>query len=165
MKKFLIVSFLFTLLVGSNTFAQAPNDYAKINKDLAVFADVTGLKLKKKVNKKTINSIANPVIKEVASAILQKKYHPKYKYATYHAILNPRTLGHDLSIGDGYSKYENVTGVYLEKGAHIILVDGIAEGREVKLFVPNWLRKAPNPEKPTEDLNGWGLHKKEFVIT
>ncbi|WP_160069926.1 M60 family metallopeptidase [Sphingobacterium bovisgrunnientis] len=162
MKKYLILSFVIAFL--GNACAQTKSDITKVNADLAVFEDGLGLKLKKNANKKAIESISNPGIKEVATAILSKKYKPTYKYASYPAILNPRTLGRDLSIGDGYSKYENVTGVYLEKGEHVVLVDGIAEGREVKLFIPNWLRKAPNPEKPTEDPNGWGLHKQEFTL-
>ncbi len=164
MKKCFIVPFLITFLFQTNTFAQTAEDYARVNKDLVVFDDAVGLKLKKEVNKKALNAISTSAIKEVATAILDKKYQPTYKYATYKAILNPRTLGRDLSIGDGYSKYENVTGVYLDKGEHILLVDGIAEGKEVKLYVPNWLRKAPNPENPTEDPNGWGLHKQEFTL-
>jgi len=162
MKKYLILSFVIAFM--GSACAQTKSDITKVNADLAVFEDGLGLKLKKKVNKTSINAIANPAIKEVATAILAKKYKPTYKYASYPAILNPRTLGRDLSIGDGYSKYENVTGVYLEKGEHVVLVDGIADGKDVKLFIPNWLRKAPNPEKPTEDPSGWGLHKQEFTL-
>jgi hypothetical protein len=164
MKKFLILSFVITFLGNSTACAQTESDLAKVKADLAVFDDALGLTLKKKVNKKSINAIANPKIKEVATAILANKYKPAYTYSTYKAILNPRTLGRDLSIGDGYSKYENVTGVYLEQGEHVVLVEGVAEGKDVKLFIPNWLRKAPNPEKPTEDPNGWGLHKQEFTL-
>lgn len=164
MKKFLFVPFIVACLLQPKVQAQSASDYARINNDLVLFEDGLSLKLKKKINKKAIASISHPGIKEVATAILTKKYNPSYKFATYHAILNPKTLGRTLSIGDGYSKYENVTGVYLEKGEHVVLVDGIEEGREVKLYVPNWLRKAPNPEKPTEDPNGWGLHKKEFTL-
>lgn len=162
MKKYIILTISTVILAFSSACAQA--DLSKFNSDLAVFDDALGLTLKKNVKKKTVNAIVNPAIKEVATAILAKNYKPQYKYASYQAILNPRTLGRDLSIGDGYSKYENITGVYLEQGEHVILVDGIDEGKEVKLFVPNWLRKAPNPEKPTEDPNGWGLHKQEFTL-
>lgn len=164
MKKYLILTVLVVFISQSKISAQTEMDYDKVNKDLAVFEDGLALKLRKKANKKSISAISNPAIKEVALAILAKNYKPSYKFAAYNAILNPRTLGRELSIGDGYSKYENVTGVYLEKGEHVVLVDGIQEGKEVKLFIPNWLRKAPNPEKPTEDPNGWGLHKKEFTL-
>ncbi|MCA5003688.1 M60 family metallopeptidase [Sphingobacterium bovistauri] len=164
MKKLLILSFVIAFLGTSSICAQTQADLAKFKTDLAVFDDVLGLRLKKNVNKKSINEIVNPAIKEVATAILAKKYKPTYTYAKYNAILNPRTLGRDLSIGDGYSKYENVTGVYLEQGSHVVLVEGIAEGKEVKLYIPNWLRKAPDPSKPTEDPNGWGLHKQEFSL-
>lgn len=162
MKKLLLIPLLLSFYFSA--CGQSEADYTKVNKDLEVFEGTLGLKLKKKIKKKSLNTIQNPAIREVATAILDNNYSPKYKVATYQALLNPRTLGRDLSIGDGYSKYENVTGVYLEQGQHVVLVEGIEEGKDVQLFVPNWLRKAPNPQEPTKDPNGWGLHKQEFKL-
>ncbi|WP_231577404.1 hypothetical protein [Sphingobacterium sp. IITKGP-BTPF85] len=54
-------------------------------------------------------------------------------------------------IGDGYSKYENITGIYLPIGRHIISVDHIAADNEVKLIIPNWNRRAPEGMDPTKD--------------
>ena len=164
MKKYLMLPVLLACLLPTTSHAQTEADYIRINKDLTIFEDPLATRLNKKVKKKTLNTITNPAIKEVANAIFRKTYTPNYKYATYNAIMNPRILGRELSIGDGYSKYENVTGVYLEQGEHVILVEGIAEGKEVSLYIPNWLRKAPNPKKPTEDPNGWGLLKQEFKL-
>ncbi|MCH5598594.1 M60 family metallopeptidase [Niabella ginsengisoli] len=67
-------------------------------------------------------------------------------------------------IGDGYSKYEGITGIYLPVGKHIVLVDGINDANEIGLLVPNWNRRAPEGIKPTEDPAGWGIHKQRFVL-
>lgn len=145
-------------------FSQSAEDFKNAYQSLSVFDDAMATKLKKGTNKSAIAKVSDPAIKKTADAMLMGKYDKNYRLNTYKAYLSPSKLGSDLSIGDGYSKYENVTGVYLPIGKHIVIVDGIEDGKEVNLLVPNWLRKAPNPQKPTEDPNGWGLHKKKFPL-
>ncbi|MDF2516834.1 MAG: hypothetical protein K0R59_2130 [Sphingobacterium sp.] len=152
------------LLMSANLMAQSAQDVKQTYADLSVFEDALALKLKKGIKKKQIDQMADTALRSVALSIFADKYNKDYRYATYSALLNPSTLGHQLSIGDGYSKYENMTGVYLPKGKHIVIVDGIATGKEVNLVVPNWLRKAPNPQEPTKDPKGWGLEKQEFRL-
>lgn len=135
--------------------------------DLAFFADGLATKLKKGVKQKDIAKISDNQLRSVAEQLLSKSYNSDYRLATYHAVLSPRTLGKQLSIGDGYSKYENVTGVYLPMGKQIVLVEGIDQSNsiaEVKLLIPNWERRAPEGVKPTEDPNGWGIKKQEFAL-
>ncbi|WP_315817121.1 M60 family peptidase N-terminal accessory domain-containing protein [Paraflavitalea speifideaquila] len=67
-------------------------------------------------------------------------------------------------IGDGYSKYENMTGIYLPVGKHIVLVENITAEKEVKLLVPNWNRHAPDGIDPTKDPAGWGIVKQQFKL-
>lgn len=160
-RSFILSAFL---LVGPSLFAQTAQDYKNAYNDLSIFEDGMATKLKKGVSKKHANQITNPTIKKVVDDMLTKKYDSSYRLNTYEALLSPNKLGRDLSIGDGYSKYENITGIYLPLGQHIILVDGIQEGKDIKLIVPNWLRKAPNPNEPTKDPRGWGLHKQEFTL-
>ncbi|MGE8377503.1 MAG: M60 family peptidase N-terminal accessory domain-containing protein, partial [Sphingobacterium sp.] len=158
------ITFGVSLLLSANLMAQSAQDFKQTYADLSVFEDAFALKLKKGVKKKQVEQIGDTTLRRVALSMLNGKYSKDYRYATYSALLNPSTLGHQLSIGDGYSKYENMTGVYLPKGQHIVIVDGIANGKEVNLVVPNWLRKAPDPTKPTEDPKGWGLEKQEFRL-
>lgn len=158
------ITFGLGLLMSANLMAQSAQDFKQTYADLSVFEDAFALKLKKGIKKKQIDQIGDTTLRRVALAMLAGKYSKDYRYATYSALLNPSTLGHQLSIGDGYSKYENITGVYLPKGRHIVIVDGIANSKEVNLVVPNWLRKAPDPTKPTEDPKGWGLEKQEFRL-
>jgi len=153
-----------SFFISSCLFAQSANDLHKVYSDLNVFEDGMALKLKPGITKKEINKIQEESIRSLALELMAGKEPGKYKYADYHALLSPTTLGQSLSIGDGYSKYENVTGVYLPIGKHILIADGIEAGKDIKLVVPNWLRKAPNPDEPTKDPKGWGIEKKEFPL-
>lgn len=163
MKKTLL-TFSLALVLTGGLQAQTAEELHQVYSDLTVFQDGLALQLKKGVNKKQIDQIKNDDIRLLANELKAGKKINEYKYHTYEALLSPRTLGQQLSIGDGYSKYENVTGVYLPEGKHILIADGIVEGKDIKLIIPNWLRKAPNPEEPTKDPKGWGIEKKEFVL-
>lgn len=67
-------------------------------------------------------------------------------------------------IGDGCSNNEKMTGVYLPIGQHVILVDDVAESREVSLIIPNWDRRAPEGIEPTKVPAGWGIYKQIFRL-
>ena len=56
-----------------------------------------------------------------------------------------------------------MTGVYLEKGRHVVLV-GKTEGQKISLLLPNLMRKPAEGVQPTKDPNGWGLHKKQIPL-
>lgn len=164
MMKIKLIALALGLMLSANLKAQTAQDFKQTYADLSVFEDPLALTLKKGIKKKQLNQIADTTLRRVAQSIFDGNYSKDYKYATYYALLSPTTLGHQLSIGDGYSKYENMTGVYLPKGKHIVIVDGIPAGKEVNLVVPNWLRKAPNPQEPTKEPKGWGLEKQEFRL-
>lgn len=155
------------LLTGAMTttlHAQSAKDYADAYQDLQVFESPLALKLRKGIKKNDLNKIKNPQVKEVAIAILKNQYDQTYRFAEYKAILSPSTLGHSLMIGDGYSKYENMTGIYLPVGRHIISADHISADHDVKLIIPNWNRRAPEGMDPTKDPKGWGIVKQEFKL-
>ncbi|HMR20017.1 MAG TPA: hypothetical protein PKA53_12020, partial [Sphingobacterium sp.] len=162
MKK-VFLSLVVATFLSTGIHAQSAQDYKEAYADLVVFQDPLASTLKKGIKRKDINNISNPVIKDVALQLLDGQYGSTYRFNTYEALLSPSLLGEQLSIGDGYSKYENITGVYLPLGKHIILVDGIEENKTVKVVVPNWERRAPDPNEPTKDPKGWGIEKKEFV--
>ncbi|MCF3112209.1 M60 family metallopeptidase [Niabella sp. CC-SYL272] len=143
--------------------AQTP-DIAQIEKDLAVFKTPMALELKKRVKKKDIEKISDPQLKAVALSMADKKYQTDYRVADYRAWLKPTTLGRQLMIGDGYSKYEGITGIYLPVGRQTVLVEGIGAGKEVRLLVPNWNRRAPEGIEPTKDPAGWGIKRQEFLL-
>ena len=163
MKK-IFLSVATSIFLANASFGQSAQELKNIYNDLSVFQDDLALKLKKGVTKTQLNKISDKSIREYALNTLAGNYDSAYKFATYKALLSPTILGQDLAIGDGYSKYENITGVYLPLGKHIIIVDGIQSNKDVKLIVPNWLRKAPDPKEPTKDPKGWGLEKQEFQL-
>jgi len=142
---------------------QIVSDHQRVDADLLLFDSPLALKLKKGIKKKDIEKIQNEQLRSVAAQLLEKSYNSAYRYATYYPVFNPTALGKQLWIGDGYSKYENVTGVYLPKGKHIVLVD-MPENENVSLVIPNWLRQPPNLANPTEDPAGWGLYNKSIKL-
>ncbi|MFD1770491.1 M60 family metallopeptidase [Sphingobacterium suaedae] len=163
MKKILI-TLSTAFLISSSCMSQSAQDLHQAYLDLSVFQDGLASSLRKGVNKKQIAQIQNKDIRVLAENLLAGKKVDHYKLASYSALLSPKTLGRALSIGDGYSKYENVTGIYLPVGKHILIADGIKEDKDIKLVIPNWMRKAPNPDDPTKDPKGWGIEKKEFKL-
>jgi hypothetical protein len=68
-----------------------------------------------------------------------------------------------LKLGDGFSRYENITGIYLEAGEHVVFV-GNTGGKELALLIPDWMRKPAEGINPAKDPNGWGLRRQEIGL-
>jgi len=136
---------------------------AMVLKDAEIFSDLTGTALKSNIKKKDIEKMKVPALKEFAKTLFNKTYKTGNLIAKYQPYLNPQVLGQKMRIGDGFSKYEGITGIVLEKGDNIVFL-GETKGAKIRLLVPDWLRKAPEGIKPTEDPAGWGLAKKEFKL-
>lgn len=132
--------------------------------DLDLFANTMATKLKSGVSKKQITAMETPALREAAKQMYLNKYSTKYRCATINAMHNPAALGQELSIGEGYSYYQGVTGVILDEGENVVIVDGLPEGVDAAIVVPDWLRRPADQTKPTEDPNGWGLKKKSYPI-
>lgn len=157
---------LFLLIAGGLSFsgAQSARELRETYQELDVFEDALATTLKKGIKKSDLTKIKNDKIRTVAEQLLRNEYSTEYRVAEYPAILSPTVLGEQLSIGDGYSKYENITGVYLPLGKQLVLVDGADKDKVVKLMVPNWERRAPEGLDPTKDPKGWGIEKQEFDL-
>ncbi|MBO9595307.1 MAG: M60 family metallopeptidase [Niabella sp.] len=158
------IGLLTACLLGWLTAGAQTPDIAQIEKDLHVFKTSMALELKKGVKKKDIEKISDPQLKAAALSMAANNYGANYRIADYTAWLKPTTLGRQLMIGDGYSKYEGITGIYLPVGRQVVLVEGIAAGKEVRLLVPNWNRRAPEGIEPTKDPAGWGIKRQEFPL-
>lgn len=135
-----------------------------IEKDLSYFSSPMATALKKGAKKRKLEKIQDPQLKAAALLMWDKKYDPAYRIASFRAILSPQALGRQLMIGDGYSKYENITGIYLPKGRQLVLAEGINPEKPVHLIVPNWTRRAPEGVEPSKDPAGWGIKKKSFLL-
>lgn len=163
-RTFIFIAFLFITSVLNVAYAQSKQEMEEVAADLSFFKTPMALSLKKKTKKADIEKIKNEPLREAARQMFKKQYDARYRMATYEAYLTPTTLGHELMIGDGYSKYENMTGIYLPVGKSIVLVDNIAKGKEVNLLIPNWNRCAPEGTDPTKDPAGWGIVKQQFSL-
>ncbi|MCA0396294.1 MAG: M60 family metallopeptidase [Bacteroidetes bacterium] len=153
------------MLCSLTALAQpASTDSLQVVNDLQVFADPLALTLKKGVKQARIDRMQNAALRATALALRNKNYLSAYRSADYSAWLSPEALGRELMIGDGYSRYENATGIYLPEGNQVVLVSGIAAGKKVELLVPNWNRHAPPGIVPTEDPAGWGIVKQSFQL-
>ncbi len=106
----------------------------------------------------------NSQLKAAAEAMRADNYSADFRIAEYKAFLCPEILGKQLRIGEGYSKFENMTGIYLPKGQHIVLVNNIEEGKTVELIIPNWDRRPPEDIDPTKDPDGWGVARKSYTL-
>jgi hypothetical protein len=143
-------------------FGAADNSEA-LKADLMFFTDVSCSDLKPGVNSKSLAGFKSGVLKSVAAALLNKTYDKAYRVASYEAYPSPRELGKTLKLGDGFSRYENITGIYLEPGEQVVLV-GKTAGKELSLLIPDWMRKPAEGVEPTKDPNGWGLHKQKIEL-
>lgn len=152
MNKFLILT-LTAISLGS---VFAANTQQGLEADMKLFKDSTCTALKDGVN--STQQFQSDALKALADKILANQFQPAYLSAEYEAYPTPQVIGQTLRLGDGFSKYENMTGVYLDKGEHIVIV-GKTQGREIKLLLPNLTRKPAPGIEPTKDPNGWGLHK------
>ncbi|NKI25409.1 hypothetical protein HCG49_02405 [Arenibacter sp. 6A1] len=158
------ITILFCSLFILAVHGQSATEIAAVYTDLSVFETPMALSLKKKVKKRDIASIKNERLRATAEALYAHEYDANFRMANYDAYLSPTVLGQQLMIGDGYSKYENITGIYVPTGKQLVLVDGIAEDTEVGLVIVNWNRRAPEGIDPTKDPAGWGIQKKEFRL-
>jgi hypothetical protein len=143
--------------------ARAQANKEALEADVKFFADTTCSRLKSGVTSNDLPQFQSEQLQRVASAMLAGNYRSEYRLAAYEAYPSPRELGKTLKLGDGFSRYENITGMYLESGEHVILV-GPTQGKELALLIPDWMRKPAEGVEPTKDPNGWGLHKQKVTL-
>ncbi|MBC8872181.1 MAG: peptidase M60 [Planctomycetes bacterium] len=141
----------------------AAYDIESIQADMTFFADASCMQLKPSVQPKDLDRFKSDLLKAVAEQMLDGSYDTTHRAATYEAYPSPRALDEALKLGDGFSRYENITGMYLEPGEHVVLV-GNTGGKELALLIPDWMRKPPEGINPAKDPNGWGLRKQRIAI-
>ncbi len=130
---------------------------------MTFFTDGSCRQLKTDVQSKDLDGFQSPLLKKVAAGMLGATYDKTYLAATYEAYPSPRALDAALKLGDGFSRYENITGIFLEAGEHVVCV-GNTGGKRLSLLIPDWMRKPAEGIKPSRDPNGWGLRKQEIGL-
>lgn len=157
---------LYIVSLGELECLMLPDDAitrAKLIDDAKVFADLAGSKLNPDVKPKQIEKMKIPALRDLAMQLNQGKYNPGLRLADQKPYLNPTALGEKMRIGDGFSKYEGITGVLLDEGENIVFV-GETHGAKIRLIVPEWTRKAPEGIKPDQDPAGWGLRSEQHAL-
>lgn len=56
---------------------------------------------------------------------------------TCYPVLNPQILSKQMRVSEGFSKFEGITGIVLEKGEHVVSV-GKINGAKIQLLVLDW---------------------------
>lgn len=125
--------------------------YSQQDKDFEIFKDPLLTQLRDDVTRQTIESCTNPLARYLGEHLLDGTYSTKYRVNSFKPIYSPSRLGQILHIGNGYSRYQHVTGIVFDPGTHIVLVHGLKSGSSVGLRVAKLY--APDQEKS----NQWGL--------
>lgn len=60
---------------------------------------------------------------------------------TCYPVLNPQMLSKQMRVSEGFSKFEGITGIVLEKGEHVVSV-GKINGAKIQLLVLDWKKNA-----------------------
>jgi len=142
---------------------KAAIDVAALKADMNFFTDESCRTLKASVKAGELGRFKSDLLKKVASELLKGTYDTSYRAATYKAYPSPAALNRTIKLGDGFSRYENITGMHLAKGKHAVLV-GDAGERKLSLLIPDWMRKPAEGTDPAKDPNGWGLKRQEIEL-
>jgi len=141
----------------------ATNDIEALQADMAFFTDTSCSQLTTGVGLKDLDGFKSDLLKNVAAGILGGTYDKTCRAANYEAYASARALDRTLKLGDGFSRYENITGIYLEAGEHVVFV-GSTGGKELSLLIPDWMRKPAERINPAKDPNGWGLKRQQIAL-
>ncbi len=141
----------------------ARNEAAALTSDTAFYTDTSCSALKPGITEENLGDFQSPLLTRVAESLLAGTYDAEYRVAAYEAYPTPAELERTTKLGEGFSRFENMTGMYLDAGQHFVLV-GPTDGRQVSLLIPEWMRQPPEDVKPTEDPNGWGLMRQEVAL-
>ena len=141
----------------------AANDIEALKADLQFFTDASCSRLKTRVKPQDLVGFKSALLKTVAAGLLDATYDKTYRAASYAAYPSPRELDRTLKLGDGFSRYENITGIYLAAGENVVLV-GPTGGKELALLIPDWMRQPPAGMDSAKDPAGWDLHKQELGL-
>lgn len=150
--------------IGTSVLGQtASYSTQAITKDLNYFSDWTASELGKNFKKKQLKEFSSPLMKQLAEQMQAGTYQAGLLLKSYKPVPSNETLEKALKLYDGYSRYENITGVYLEKGENVVLA-GDLHGRRVALLIPDWMRQPTPGYEPTKDPEGWGLKRQQYEL-
>lgn len=139
--------------------------------DFDIFTDNLYTELKPGVTRATIDTLSNPLARLLGLQLIEGNYSTDYRvHRGIECVLNPSTLGEQLLIGDGYTRYQNPLGLVFGPGRTIVVANGIPDDASVSLLVKKWydpdnvgqsgesyvLRNGVNVINKTSDWQGLG---------
>lgn len=155
---------LIVALLGASLLAnRAAQDPGALQNDTQFFTDSSCRELRSGLSSNLLAAFRSELLRTLAAGMFGGSYDTQCRVAEYQAYPSPRELGKKLKLGDGFSRYENITGIYLDAGEQVVLV-GPTGGKGISLLIPDWMRKPPEGVEPTKDPNGWGLKKQRIPL-
>ena len=151
------------LLVCLPLACAAAYDVEALKADMRFFTDASCSELKAGMKSQDLAGFRSGLLKTVAAGMLDATYDKTYRAASYQAYPSPDELKRTLKLDDSFSRYDNITGIYLDAGENVVLV-GTTGGKKLSLLLPDWMRKPSAGIKPEKDPNGWGLLKQEIAL-
>lgn len=125
----------------SQTFVvrQMPNTLNNYSLDFAkerdqYFTDNLCSALKDGVTEGQVIAMRNPVLKSLATAMLEGSYSTDYRLGEYKAFRDLWDLRSELKVQHGYNNHENPTGIYFKKGEKVaVIVDGVNSSVQLQI--------------------------------
>ena len=106
--------------LAGGLYAQTPSySTYQVNKDLTNLTDWKASSLSKNFKDKHLKGMESQLMKQLAEKMLRGDYNSAYLLQSYKPIPSNKVLEQQLKLTNGYSRYENITGVYLEAGESI----------------------------------------------
>lgn len=134
-----------TILLTISLIAISLASYAQ-DVDASLFSKSNLTELKKNVTPEQINTISDPVLRNVATQLYNKNYPLTERMKSYECYLSPQSLAKKLRTSP-YSQYENPTGIFFKEGDKAIIWVGSTKGAEIQLAVANWAAERQRTKK------------------
>lgn len=122
-----------------------------------LFSDKLFTRLKRGTTKQKIQSCRVPELRELAYAVRKGDYDTRFRVNNFKPLYTPETLGRLLHIGNGYSRFQQVTGIVIAPGKNVVIVDGLRDGAPLNLKVADLYA----PDQGTAD---WSLHSESYAL-
>ena len=153
----------FTSLTDCGLYVQDGADQVTVDDSIKLwktegaklFEDNLFTELRRGVGKSKIRDCKIPEMQRLALAIRGGKYDLHFRVNSFKPLYTPETLGRLLHIGNGYSRFQQVTGIVVSPGKNIIIVDGLKTDTSLHLKVADLYA----PDQGNAD---WSLHTESY---
>ena len=118
------------LLVGALP-CKGADEIDALKADMSFFTEPSCRELHDGVGKGDLGRFKSDVLKKVANGLLNGTYDKIYRAADYEPYPSSRALEKAIKLGDGFSRYENITGMVLDAGKHVVFANRPRESSRI----------------------------------